>query len=149
MLLCCALKNVYLMRTQDALKPYRKWILFRLVFCPCMSVARRPAVVRSKETLPGRGGDSLGVRRPATDGKPELARSESDVSDHTKDLQRNLMRQVHGDVIDRPDMLMHDETRSPDAIGSLLNRGISELTKVTRSRYTVFAFGFPSTVRIP
>lgn len=137
------------MRAQDALETYRKWILFRLVFCPCMSVAHRPAVVRSKETLSGRGGDGLGIRRPALDGKPELARSESDVSDHTKDLQRNLMRQVHGDMIDRPDMLMRDEMRSPNAIGSLLNRGISELTKVTRFRYTEFTFAFPSTVQIP
>lgn len=114
-------------------------------------MARRPAVERSKETLSGRGGDGFGVRRPASssDGKPELARSESDVSDHTKDLQRNLMRQVHGDVVDRPDMLMRDETRSPDAIGSLLNRGISELTKVIRSRCTAFAFAFLSPVQIP
>lgn len=104
-------------------------------------MAQRPAMVRSKETLSGHGGDGFGVRRSVSspDEKPELTRGDSDVSDHTKDLQRNLMRQVHGDVIDRPDMLMRDETGSPDAIGSLLNRGISELTKVTRFRYTVFA----------
>jgi len=57
--------------------------------------------------------------------KPELVHGESEISDHTKDLQKNLMRQVHEDVINKPNMLVNDKMESPH-----LNSGIAELMKV-------------------
>ncbi|XP_060846905.1 filamin A-interacting protein 1-like [Rhopalosiphum padi] len=56
--------------------------------------------------------------------KPELVHGESEISDHTKDLQKNLMRQVHEDVINKPNMLVNDKMESPH-----LNSGIAELMK--------------------
>jgi len=64
--------------------------------------------------------------------KPELVHGESEISDHTKDLQKNLMRQVHEDVINKPNMLVNYEMESSNSIGvsSNLNSGIAELMKV-------------------
>lgn len=64
--------------------------------------------------------------------KPELVHGESEISDHTKDLQKNLMRQVHEDVINKPNMLVNDKMESSNSIGvsSDLNSGIAELMKV-------------------
>uniref|UniRef100_A0A2S2P2R2 Lebercilin n=1 Tax=Schizaphis graminum TaxID=13262 RepID=A0A2S2P2R2_SCHGA len=56
--------------------------------------------------------------------KPELVHGESEISDHTKDLQKNLMRQVHEDVINKPNMLVNDKMESPH-----LNSRIAELMK--------------------
>lgn len=52
----------------------------------------------------------------------------SEISDHTEELQMNLMRQVHEDVINAPDMLVNEISDSSD---STLIRGISALVKVT------------------
>lgn len=64
--------------------------------------------------------------------KPELVHGESEISDHTKDLQKNLMRQVHEDVINKPNMLVNDKMESSNSISvsSDLNSGIAELMKV-------------------
>ncbi|XP_022180084.1 uncharacterized protein LOC111040465 [Myzus persicae] len=63
--------------------------------------------------------------------KPELVHCESEISDHTKDLQKNLMRQVHEDVINKPNMLVNDKMESSNSRGDSkdLNIGISELMK--------------------
>ncbi|KAE9533695.1 hypothetical protein AGLY_009044 [Aphis glycines] len=63
--------------------------------------------------------------------KPELVHGESEISDHTKDLQKNLMRQVHEDVINKPNMLVNNKMESSNSIGvsSDLNSGIAELMK--------------------
>jgi len=57
---------------------------------------------------------------------------ESEISDHTKDLQKNLIRQVHEDVINKPNMLVNYEMESSNSLAdsSNLNFGISELMKV-------------------
>lgn len=64
--------------------------------------------------------------------KPELVHGESEISDHTKDLQKNLMRQVHEDVINKPNMLVNDKMESSNLCGDSrdLNFGIAELMKV-------------------
>jgi len=65
--------------------------------------------------------------------KLELLHDESEISDQTKDLQKNLMRQVHEDVINKPDMLANDKTIMSDSSetnSSWLNHGISELIEV-------------------
>jgi len=64
--------------------------------------------------------------------KPELVHGESEISDHTKDLQKNLMRQVHEDVINKPNMLVNYKTESCNSCGVSkdLNFEIAELMKV-------------------
>lgn len=52
----------------------------------------------------------------------------SEISDHTEELQMNLMRQVHEDVINAPNMLVREK---PDSLNdSALIQGISALVKV-------------------
>lgn len=65
--------------------------------------------------------------------RPELVHGESEISDHTKDMQKNLMRQIHEDVINKPNMLVKSKTSTPDSSGdnmTCLEDGISELIKV-------------------
>jgi len=64
--------------------------------------------------------------------KPELVHGESEISDHTKDLQKNLMRQVHEDVINKPNMLVNDKMESSNSCAEStdLNSGIVKLMKV-------------------
>lgn len=72
--------------------------------------------------------------------KPELVHGESEISDHTKDLQRNLMKQVHEDVIHKPNMLMSldhgdaDDSSNRDSDSGeavlWLDSSISKLVKV-------------------
>ncbi|XP_016659166.1 uncharacterized protein LOC100572572 [Acyrthosiphon pisum] len=68
---------------------------------------------------------------PRKTGKPELVHGESEISDHTKDLQKNLMRQVHEDVINKPNMLANYKMESCNSCGDSkdLNFGIAELMK--------------------
>ncbi|CAI6357058.1 unnamed protein product [Macrosiphum euphorbiae] len=72
---------------------------------------------------------STGIPRKTV--KPELVHGESEISDHTKDLQKNLMRQVHEDVINKPNMLANYKTESCNSCGDSkdLNFGIAELMK--------------------
>ncbi|XP_025195971.1 asparagine-rich protein [Melanaphis sacchari] len=72
---------------------------------------------------------SLGIHGKTA--KPELVHDESEISDHTKDLQKNLMRQIHEDVINKPNMLVNDKMESSNSIGvsSHLNSGIAKLMK--------------------
>jgi len=64
--------------------------------------------------------------------RPELVHGESEISDHTKDLQKNLMIQVHEDVINKPSMLVNDKIESSNSCSESrdLYSGISELMKV-------------------
>lgn len=77
--------------------------------------------------------DSQGDRaRPLTDSyldslKPKLVHGESEISDHTKELQKNLMKQVHEDVINTPDMLIKDTHKS----SSWLDHGITNVIGVS------------------
>lgn len=52
----------------------------------------------------------------------------SEISDNTEELQMNLMRQVHEDVINEPDMLVRE---IPESTNSTLIQEIYELVKVT------------------
>lgn len=62
--------------------------------------------------------------------KPELVHGESEISDHTKELQKNLMSQIHEDVINKPHMLVkNDKVKTSDAM-LWLNRNISDMIKV-------------------
>lgn len=80
--------------------------------------------------------DSQGDRaRPLTDNylnspKPKLVHGESEISDHTKDLQKNLMKQVHEDVINTPNMLIND----PQISSSWLDHGITEIIGVSKTK---------------
>lgn len=73
--------------------------------------------------------------------KPELVHGESEISDHTKDLQKNLMRQIHEDVINKPNMLVNDKMGLSNPFGdaSHLNNEISELMKVLLFLYNRFS----------
>lgn len=64
--------------------------------------------------------------------RPELVHGESEISDHTKDLQKNLMIQVHEDVINKPSMLVNDKIESSNSCSESrdLYSGIAELMKV-------------------
>jgi len=64
--------------------------------------------------------------------RPELVHGESEISDHTKELQKNLMIQVHEDVINKPNMLINDKMESSNSYGESrdLYSGIAELMKV-------------------
>jgi hypothetical protein len=92
---------------------------------------RRPKT-QFKNSLSG------GDRAPLLNGlcgmltKPALVHGESDLSDHTKDLQKNLMRQVHEDVVNKPKMLVAKKNNSSESscATSRLSYGISELIKV-------------------
>jgi len=76
--------------------------------------------------------------------KPELVHGESEISDHTKDLQKNLMRQVHEDVINKPNMLEKYKIDSCNSCGDSkdLNFGIAELMKVILLLYKPLGFMF-------
>jgi len=78
---------------------------------------------------------STGIPRKTV--KPELVHGESEISDHTKDLQKNLMRQVHEDVINKPNMLINYKIKSSNSCGDSrdLNVGIAELMKVIQLLY--------------
>jgi len=73
---------------------------------------------------------STGIPRKTV--KPELVHGESEISDHLKDLQKNLMRQVHEDVINKPNMLANYKMESCNSCGDSkdLDFGIAELMKV-------------------
>lgn len=86
---------------------------------------------------------STGIPRNTV--KPELVHGESEISDHTKDLQKNLMRQVHEDVINKPNMLVNYKMKSSNSCGDSrdLDVGISELMKVIQflyKRISIFYF---------
>ncbi|XP_015364028.1 PREDICTED: uncharacterized protein LOC107161922 [Diuraphis noxia] len=68
---------------------------------------------------------------PRKTARPELVHGESEISDHTKDLQKNLIIQVHEDVINKPNMLVNDKTESFNSCGKSrdLYSGITELMK--------------------
>lgn len=58
--------------------------------------------------------------------KPELVHGESEISDHTKELQKNLMMQIHEDVINEPHTLIGNKIEET----SWLSRSISKMIKV-------------------
>lgn len=60
--------------------------------------------------------------------KSKIVHGESEISDHTKDLQKNLMKQIHEDVINKPDMLMNDTLIS----SSRLDHGIKDIIEVSK-----------------
>lgn len=62
--------------------------------------------------------------------KPELTHSESDISDHTKDLQKNLIRQIHEDMINEPTMNINPDTSDTSDTKSWLDHRISESIQV-------------------
>lgn len=73
---------------------------------------------------------TVSLDRGRTSSKPDLVHVESNISDNTKELQKNLMQQVHEDVINRSNMLVGDNIDSSDTSKSWLSHEISELIKV-------------------
>lgn len=79
-------------------------------------------------------GDGLSIKSNEKRPKPVLIHGESDISDHSKDLQMNQIRQVHQDTIHKPDLLLTgDKSDSPtsDKNSLWLNHEISELMTVS------------------
>lgn len=73
---------------------------------------------------------TVSLDKGRTSSKPDLVHVESDVSDNTRELQKNLMQQIHEDVINRSNMLVDDKIDFSDTSKSWLYNGISELIKV-------------------
>ncbi|VVC37598.1 Lebercilin domain [Cinara cedri] len=75
---------------------------------------------QTPSSLPDRDGTSIKQELLLVHGES------SEISDHTEELQMNLMRQVHEDVINAPNMLVR---KIPDSSDSTLIRRISALVK--------------------
>ncbi|XP_050426232.1 GRIP1-associated protein 1-like isoform X2 [Adelges cooleyi] len=61
--------------------------------------------------------------------KPELKHEDSEISEHTSEMQITLMRQIHQDVIEKPKMLMKNDT-TDFSDRPWANRDIVDMLKV-------------------